>query len=137
MNDNNLFTITAGDATTQGGRLSLNAGQSLDFETATTHTITVQVSDGQLTATANITITVIDVDENTMPSISDQEFTVAEDISDATVIGTVTATDAEGDALTYSITANDTDLFEISTGGRQLKCEATSRNGSMTHPAVT
>lgn len=116
-NDNNLFTITAGDATTQGGRLSLNTGQSLDFETATTHTITVQVSDGQLTATTTITISVVDVDENTMPSISDQEFTVAEDISDATVIGTVTATDAEGDALTFSITANASDLFEISAGG--------------------
>ncbi len=117
INDNNLFDITAGDATTPGGRLSLNTGQTLDFETATSHTITVQVSDGQLTATATIMITVVDVDENTMPSISDQEFTVAEDISDATAIGTVTATDAEGDALTFSITTNSSDLFEISAGG--------------------
>lgn len=116
-NDNNLFTVTAGDATTQGGQLSLNSGQNLDFETATTHTIMVRVSDGQLDATAAITITVIDVDENTMPTIVDQEFTVAEDISDATVIGTVTATDAEGDALTFSITTNSSDLFEISTAG--------------------
>lgn len=116
-NDNNLFTVTAGDATTQGGQLSLNSGQNLDFETATTHTIMVRVSDGQLDATAAITITVIDVDENTMPTIVDQEFTVAEDISDATVIGTVTATDAEGDALTFSITTNSSDLFEVSTAG--------------------
>lgn len=116
-NDNNLFTITGGDATTTGGRLSLNAGQSLDFETATSHSIMVRVSDGQLEATATITITVVDVDENTMPTIVAQEFTVAEDISDATAIGTVAATDAEGDALTFSITANSNDLFEITTGG--------------------
>ena len=116
-NDNNLFTITAGDATTQGGQLKLNTGQNLDFETATTHSIVVSVSDGQLVATATITINVIDVDENTMPTISAQAFTVAEDISDATAIGTVTATDAEGDALSFSITSNSDDLFEITTGG--------------------
>lgn len=116
-NDNNLFTVTAGDATTTGGRLSLNTGQNLDFETATTHTIIVRVSDGQLDATATITITVVDVDENTMPTIAAQEFTVAEDISDATAIGTVAATDTEGDALTFSITVNSEDLFEITTGG--------------------
>ncbi len=116
-NDNNLFTVTAGDANTQGGQLSLNAGQSLDFETASSHSIVVRVSDGQLEATATITITVVDVDENTMPTIASQEFTVAEDISDATVIGTVTATDAEGDDLAFSVTANSSDLFEITTAG--------------------
>ncbi len=116
-NDNNLFTVTAGDANTQGGQLSLNAGQSLDFETASSHSIVVRVSDGQLEATATITITVVDVDENTMPTIASQEFTVAEDISDATVIGTVTATDAEGDDLAFSVTANSSELFEISTAG--------------------
>lgn len=116
-NDNNLFTITAGDATTQGGQLGLNAGQSLDFETATSHTITVVVSDGQLEATAIITINVLDVDENTAPSIADQSLSAAEDIDAATAIGTVTATDAEGNSITYSITANDNGLFEITAGG--------------------
>lgn len=116
-NDNNLFTVTAGDANTQGGQLSLNAGQSLDFETASSHSIVVRVSDGQLEATATITITVVDVDENTMPTIAAQEFTVAEDVSDATVIGTVTATDAEGDDLAFSVTANSSELFEISAAG--------------------
>ncbi|MFY0594021.1 cadherin domain-containing protein [Roseivirga sp.] len=116
-NDNNLFTITAGDATTTGGQLGLNTGQNLDFETATTHSIVVSVSDGQLTTTATITINVIDVDENTMPTIAAQTFTAAEDISDTAPIGTVAAADAEGDALTFSITGNSDDLFEITTAG--------------------
>lgn len=110
-NDNGLFAITS------GGQLSVATGQSLDFETATTHSITVQVSDGNSQVTAAMTINVVDVDENTMPTISAQEFTVAEDIDDATAIGTVTAMDAEGDDLSFSITTNDNDLFEITDMG--------------------
>ena len=90
VNDNGLFAITT------SGQLSLATGQSLDFESSQSHTITVQVSDGTSEVTATITINVIDVDENTMPTISAQAFTVAEDIDDATAIGTVIATDAEG-----------------------------------------
>lgn len=116
-NDNNLFTITAGDATTQGGQLSLNTGQALDFETAETHTIMVTVSDGQEEASATITINVVDVNENTMPTIMAQSFTVAEDIGDDMTLGNITANDAEGDDLSFSITANDNDLFEITAGG--------------------
>ncbi|MBO3699288.1 cadherin domain-containing protein [Roseivirga sp. E12] len=111
VNDNGLFAITS------SGQLSLATGQNLDFESSQSHTITVQVSDGTSQVTATITINVIDVDENTMPTISAQSFTVAEDIDDATAIGTVMATDAEGDNLSFSITANDNGLFEITTTG--------------------
>ncbi len=107
-NDNGLFAITT------SGELSLAAGQSLDFEMATSHSITVQVSDGTNESSATITLNVMDVDENTMPTIDPQSFTVAEDINDMTAIGTVMASDAEGDGLTYSIMTNDNDLFEIS-----------------------
>lgn len=111
VNASGLFAITS------NGQLSLATGQSLDFETTQSHTITVQVSDGTSQVTATITINVIDVDENTMPTISAQEFTVAEDIDDASIIGTVMAADAEGDNLSFSITTNDNGLFEITTGG--------------------
>lgn len=111
VNDNGLFAITS------NGQLSLAAGQSLDFESSQSHTITVEVSDGTSQVTATITINVIDVDENTMPTMSAQAFTVAEDIDDATAIGTVVATDAEGDNLSFSITTNDNGLFEITTAG--------------------
>lgn len=116
-NDNDLFTITAGDANTTGGELSLAMGQNLDFETATSHTITVQTSDGNLSASADITITVLDESENTAPAISAQRFEVSEGIDDTVTIGTVVATDAEGDNISFSIIANDNDLFEISSGG--------------------
>ncbi|KAB5491849.1 MULTISPECIES: BspA family leucine-rich repeat surface protein [Flagellimonas] len=57
-NANNLFEITA------AGDLSLATGKALDFETATQHVITIQVSDGDKTATASVTIKVGDVDES-------------------------------------------------------------------------
>ena len=116
-NDNDLFTITAGDATTTGGQLSLAAGQNLDFETTTSHTITVSVSDGELNASADITITVLDEGENTAPTISAQRFEVSEDIDDTATIGTVVAMDADEDPISFSITTNDNGLFEISNGG--------------------
>ena len=111
-NDNELFVIT------NDGKLSLASGKILDYETKTTHTITVSVSDGSLTASNDVTIKVTDVAENTAPVIAAQEFTVAEDITDATEIGAVTATDAEGNTLSFSITTNDNGLFEITNDGK-------------------
>ncbi|WP_418499150.1 BspA family leucine-rich repeat surface protein, partial [Flagellimonas sp.] len=56
-NDNELFKIGA------TGVLTLQTGKALDFETATQHSITVRVSDGDKTATAQITIKVTNVNE--------------------------------------------------------------------------
>ncbi|QLG44929.1 BspA family leucine-rich repeat surface protein [Costertonia aggregata] len=55
--------------------------------------------------------------QNNAPEINAQSFTVAENIADNMPIGTVQATDPEGDTLTYSITQNDNNLFEISNTG--------------------
>ncbi|SFC18170.1 surface protein, partial [Flagellimonas taeanensis] len=113
-NDDALFEITA------AGELSLATGKTLDFATKAQHTITVEVSDGEATASANITIKVVKEGtdpNNTAPVIDAQEFTVAEDITDTATIGTVVATDVDGDALSFNIVTNDTDLFMISGTG--------------------
>ncbi|WP_271766667.1 cadherin repeat domain-containing protein [Aquimarina algiphila] len=57
------------------------------------------------------------VAQNTAPELADQSFTVAENITDTTVIGTITATDTEEDALTYSLTTNSNDLFVLTETG--------------------
>ncbi len=109
-----LFEI---DETT--GALSLTDGQSLNYEDATGFSITVSVSDEELTATASVSITVTDV--NMAPVIIDQSFSVAEDIADDVTIGTVQASDPDEDALRFSITEtvetngnrDFTGLFEI------------------------
>lgn len=56
-NDGNLFEIS------ETGSLSLDDQQTLDFETAQSHSITVAVNDGQTSTEAEITITVTDVDD--------------------------------------------------------------------------
>ena len=56
-NSVDLFKIT------NDGAISLDSGKELDFETASSHEITVQVSDGTATANAQITLNVTDVIE--------------------------------------------------------------------------
>ncbi len=56
---------------------------------------------------------------NTIPEMKAQTFPAAENITDTATIGTVTATDADkGDKLTFSIAANSSNLFEITTDGK-------------------
>ncbi len=117
-NDSDLFAITS------AGALTLAQGKSLDFATKAQHTISVEVGDGEDSAAATITIKVTEVaPQNSAPEIADQEFTVAEDIADTEVIGTVEATDLDGDELTFEITDDQEDLFDIkaTTGELSLK----------------
>lgn len=55
-------------------------------------------------------------EKNNAPKIEAQSFTVAEDISDIVIIGTVKATDADQDELSFSI--EDNGLFEIDSDGK-------------------
>ena len=57
------------------------------------------------------------VTPNNAPTISVQTFTTLDDITDTDVIGTVKATDSDGDELSFSITTNAGNLFEITTDG--------------------
>ncbi len=111
------LSYTVSDANfeiTSSGELSLVEGKQFDYETETVHKLTVEVSDGVLTASAEITIKVTDIDENEAPVIENQTFTVAEDISDADIIGTVVATDPNGDDLSYTVSDAN---FEITSSG--------------------
>ncbi|MBS9462962.1 BspA family leucine-rich repeat surface protein [Flagellimonas sp. 389] len=56
-------------------------------------------------------------EENKAPVILEQSFAVAEDITDAQPIGTVEASDPDGDSLTFSIESDDDGLFDITSDG--------------------
>ncbi|MBG6129078.1 sugar lactone lactonase YvrE [Aquimarina sp. EL_43] len=117
-NSDGLFEIT------KAGALSLIAGKTLDFETKTTHEITVEVTDGKAKATAKITITVIDVDENMPPVIAAQSFTIAENSSFNTVVGSVVATDPDGDTLTYTLTNSIGTVATFEIVGNEIKLKS-------------
>ena len=115
-NNNGLFEIGASN-----GEISLADGQSLDFDTTNQHLIILAVSDGMFSNTAAVTIWVTNVNDNApsfdLPSYA---FTNGENIGDDVVLGTVRATDPEGDPLSYSILTNDNDLFEIGASNGEI-----------------
>ena len=117
-NSDNLFEIT------KTGALSLASGKTLDFETKTTHEITVEVTDSKAKASAKITIKVIDADENMPPVIADQTFSVPENSASGAVLGTVVATDPNSDNLTYTLTnpIGSLAMFEIT--GNEIKLKS-------------
>ncbi|ALW84057.1 hypothetical protein AUC43_02430 [Hymenobacter sedentarius] len=99
---NGRFVI---DATTGVVTVANRAG--LDFEVATSYTITAQATDGSLTSSAAFVINVSDVNE--APVVANQSYTTQEDGAAGTVVGTVLATDPDaGQALTYTLTAGNT-----------------------------
>ena len=116
------YAITAGNDT---GAFALDAGTgaltvaaALDYETADDYTLTVTASDAQgHTATADIAVTVTDVAYPPGFAESSYAWSVAEDAAVAAALGTVSATDPEGGAVSYAITAgNDAGHVAIDAG---------------------
>ncbi|KAA0166270.1 hypothetical protein FNF31_01496 [Cafeteria roenbergensis] len=105
------FSLLSGGAATQfainstSGQLSTAAGSALDHESAGLIVLSVQVEDTQgLTSTAQVSVTVRDVNE--APSMAEDtfEFKVAENAVMGTQIDFVSAADVDdGDVLTWSM----------------------------------
>ena len=100
----------------------LRVAEALDYETATTYTIGVQVQDGQddsgnsdtaVDDTIEVTITVEDLDEGF--EISGAAFITREENTTG-VLETYTATDPEGKDLTWSRGGTDADDFTLGDG---------------------
>ena len=107
------------------GNITVNDGDELDFETTPTYTLDVRVIDGQGNeATDTVTVNVGDVNEP--PIITPgQVFNIAENSPLNTTVGTVAATDLEGNLAGFRIVSgnpnNDGDgvvAFGINNQGR-------------------
>ena len=103
----------------------------LDYETKPTYTITITVTDGTFTDTITVTINISDIKEileNNAPVFAEDSSTtrtIAENTDSGVNIGTpITATDADGDTLTYSLGATDTKAFSIDSKTGQLQTKA-------------
>ena len=92
------------------------------------YTVTITVSDSSLTDIINVTINVTDLDENRAPEFTEGDSTtrsVAENTAADTNIGTaITATDADNDTLTYTLSGTDAADFAIVSTTGQLKTSA-------------
>ena len=92
-----------------GTEVRVKAG--LDHEAAGTHSIRVKVSDGLNSQTQDIQITIGDVDE--APVVVSGTVSVDEGAGAGTVVGTISATDPEGQPLTYTLNAASDALFDL------------------------
>ncbi len=132
-NDTLTYTLSGTDAAsfaivnTSG---QLKTSEALDFETKSSYSVTVSVSDGKGGSDSiGVTINVTDATENRAPVFTDGETTtraVAENTDADTEIGdAVAATDADNDTLTYTLGGNDVASFDIDTTNGQLKTKET------------
>ena len=103
----------------ESGELTVSTSSALDFETIPTFNLGIEVSDGALSDSAIVTINLTDVEENVAPTITAATFTLSENSANGTVLGTIEASDPDGDTLTYSIISGNTDQgfgLDASTG---------------------
>jgi hypothetical protein len=82
----------------------------LDYETKPSYSLSVLVFDGLYSDTATISATVTDVIEdpgNAAPQADDSVHSVAENAAVGSLVGTVSASDVDGDDLSYAITGGN------------------------------
>ena len=125
------YTLSGADAASFGivsttGQLQTRA--PLDYEQKNVYSVAVIVSDGTLTDTIGVAINVTDVAENRAPvfASSSTERSIPENTPAGRNIGAVriTATDADGDTLTYTLDGTDASSFGIVSTTGQLKTSA-------------
>ena len=94
--DEDELTLTLGGTDADSFNLSdenvLTFKEAPDYETKTSYSITLSLTDGTETVTKEVTIAIIDINDAAPVFTSDATFSAAEN---QTAIGTVTATDAE------------------------------------------
>ena len=91
---------------------------NIDYEMTSNYSLDIQVSDADGKVTnATITVNVSNIeDEN--PIISNKTFTVSENVSNNTIVGTIAATDDVGIAFYAIIGGNIRNAFDISIDGK-------------------
>ncbi len=116
--DSHNYTVNDSRFEVVGGQLKLKAGESLDFESEPTVNIAVTSTDGGSLQTNQAFVITVD-DANDLAPVIDpsQSFSVAEDVANNTVVGTVTATDDDtvgGPLQLWTITGGNADgIFTI------------------------
>ena len=119
----------------------LRTKAALDYETKTSYTITITVSDRSLTDSIKVTINIMDIDENRAPAFTDGTSatrSVAENTGSGVDIGTaVAATDADDDELTWTLSGIDAAAFSIDSTSGQLRTKAALDHETKTSYTIT
>jgi len=124
-NQTAIGTVTAtdaeGDAVTfiiSGDELAITSAGVLtfvsapDYETKATYTATVTATDGVNISQQNVTVNVTNLNDNTPVITSSATYSAVEN---QTAIGTVTATDADGDDIVFTISGSELTITQSGT----------------------
>ena len=129
--DTLTYTIVSGNdaegfsLNSNSGELTVKDSSALDYETITSFDLLVQVSDGLLADSALVLIKLMN--SNELPMITSDTFTLAENSDNGTVLGTVEASDPDGDTLTYTIVSgNDAEGFSLNSSTGELTVKDSS-----------
>ena len=110
------YSISGSDISIDSSSGVMTFNSAPDYETTTSYSATVTVSDGTDSDTQDITVNITNVVENSSPVFtSSSSFTVAENQTSA---ATITVTDADNDSISFSLSGTDADSFAISSSGR-------------------
>ena len=129
VDDGDTLTYSLGGTDAGAFGFDTGTGQittdvSLNHETKSSYSVTITVTDGNLTASIGVTIDIIDVNET--PVFSDNKPTarsIAENTSSGVSIGSaVVATDVDdGDMLSYTLGGTNAGSFGIVSNSGQLQ----------------
>ena len=131
VNTGDTLTYTLGGTDAAAFDIDSATGQlktktALDYETKNAYSIVLTVSDGQVTDTITVTINISNLNEAPVFAAgSSTTHTVAENTAAGENIGSpVSATDDDGDTLSYSLSGTDASSFSIDSTIGQLKTGA-------------
>jgi len=118
-NTDNIFAINAAT-----GEITVADNTNLDFETTTSYTLSLTVSDGTLTsAIETVVINVTAANDNAPVITGGQTYNVSEGAANGTSLGTVAATDADAGTTfsNWTITGGNADgIFAINSASGEI-----------------
>ncbi len=108
------------------GQITTKTDVTYDYETKSSYSLTVKASDGTLSDTIAVTVSLGNVNEAPAFAASSAARSVAENSAAGTNVGAaVTATDPDtGDTVTYSLSGTDAASFEIGSSTGQITTKA-------------
>ena len=124
-NEAGVFSVDA------AGNVTVADASQLNFDVTPEFELVFEASDGLSTATATLTINVINV--NQPVTASDTLLEVLEDAVNGSAVGTVIASDPDGDAPVISIVSgNDAGVFAIDNAGNVTVADASQLDFDIT-----
>lgn len=103
-----------------GGNLVLKEGATLDYETKSSHKVTIRVTDGKLFSDKEFTIDVADINE-APTHVGISAALVDEGAASGTFVGNLITTDEDASGLyTYELMNNADGRFKLSSDGKSI-----------------